>query len=307
VRSMRLLHYLDLCIEEALRGLWYYRRVVTPALAVMIVSLTVLGSFLLVAENLDRVLGRWRERGQMQVFLRQDTGIEDRRVIERELAANPAVDSFELIDQEAAARLFRRDFDELGSMLDLLDDNPLPASFAVTIAPSMRSERVLRQLSDDLASMGGVDGVQYDLEIIRRLEVGVRGLRLIGILLGGTVLLAAVITTANVIRVLVVSRGREISTMRLVGASEAIVVGRFLIEGAVQGTVSGLVALSLLYGAYSVGVSYLDRGVLGALGALHPEFLALGPILGLVAGGAACGIVGSWLAFGPGGLRAERA
>ncbi len=272
---------------------------------VMVVSLTVLGAFFLVVENLDRVLGRWRERGQLQIFLEADASAEDRDLIAGELDNNPAADGYRLIDETAAAELFRRDFAELGAMLDLLEDNPLPASYAVTIAPDMRSERVLRVLSENLAAMSGVDGVQYDLEIIRRLELGVRSLRFAGLILGGVVLLAAVITTANVIRVLVVSRAREIATMRLVGASEMIVVGRFLIEGVVQGTVAGFTALVMLYAGYLVGISYLDRGILGSLGALEPGFLAPAPLLGLVLGGALCGLVGSWLAFGPGGLRAE--
>ena len=41
----------------------------------------------------------------------------------------------------------------------------------------------------------------------------------LSVLLGGAVLLAAVVTTANVIRVLIFSRQREIDTMRLVSAN----------------------------------------------------------------------------------------
>lgn len=303
---MRAYSYVVLCFEEAFRGLWFYRRVVAPSILVMLVSLSVLGAFLLVSENLNSVLDTWRERGQMQVFLRADAGEPQRQAIEAQLRATPAVEEFHYLDADAAAALFRSDFAELGEMLDLLEENPLPSSYAVTIRASMRSERVLDALSHDLEGNEAVDAVQYDLQIIRRLQLGVRAIRFIGLLLGGTVLVAALLSTANVVRVLVVSRGSEIETMRLVGAPEAVVVGRFLVEGAMQGVIAGLLALGGLFVAYSLGVAYVDRGALGFLSGLRLSFLPP-PVLGaLVGGGALTGLLGSWLAFGPGGLKSNR-
>ncbi len=302
---MNLRHYIVLCWEEAARGLWFHRNVVAPALVVMIVSLTVLGAFVLVSENLNDVLISWRERGQLQVFLQPGAVDAERTRIEAELRATAAVEDFHYISSDAAAELFRADFAELGEVLGLLEDNPLPASYTVTIAPTMRSERVLEGLSGQLAELPAVEGVQYDLQIIGRLELGVRALRFVGVLLGGTVLMAAMVTTANVIRVLVFTRRREIETMRLVGASESIVVGRFLAEGALQGLIAGVVSVLLLYIVYSVGLAYLDREALGILATLPLRFMGGAWVLTLIVGGAATGVAGSWLAFGPGGVRSE--
>lgn len=302
---MGLSRFLALCLEEAIRSLWFHRRVVAPALAVIVVSLAVLGAFLLVSENLDDLLANWRERGQLQVFLTGTATPAQREAIESEIRGSRAVEGSRYIAPEEAAALFRDDFGDLGEVLDLLEENPLPGSYAVTILPEMRSERVLEVLARDLGEMPGVEGVQYDLQIIRRLELGVRGLRFIGVLLGGTVLFAAIISTANVIRVLVVSRRSEVDTMRLVGASEAVVLGRFLVEGALQGTLAGLAAVGALYVAWSVGLAWIDRGSLGFLTLLPLRFLDPALMALLIGGGAFAGITGSWLAFGPGGLRSE--
>lgn len=302
---MTLTRFLMLCLEEAFRSLWFHRRVVTPALAVIVVSLAVLGAFLLVSENLDGLLSSWRERGQLQVFLATDAEERGREAIEATLRDSRAVEGFRYIGPDEAVEMFRNDFGELGEVLDLLEENPLPGSYAVTIRAEMRSERVLEVLARDLGEVPGVDGVQYDLQVIRRLELGVRGLRFIGVLLGGTVLFAAVISTANVIRVLVVSRRSEVDTMRLVGASERVILGRFLIEGALQGTLAGLTAVAGLYVAWSLGLAWIDQGRLGFLSLVPIRFLDPTLIAVLVGGGAFAGVAGSWLAFGPGGLRAE--
>jgi cell division transport system permease protein len=295
--------YVTLCVEEAARGIWFHRRVVAPALVVMMVSLVVLGAFMLASDNLNAVLSGWRERGQLQVFLNQDVTAQDREAIEAALSGAAAVDEYRFIGPDEAAELFRADFAELGDVLTLLEDNPLPGSYAVTIAAQMRSARVLQQLTADLAALPGVEGAQYDLEIIGRLELGVRALRLIGVLLGGTVLLAAMVTTANVIRVMIFARRREIETMRLVGASEAVVVGRFLVEGGLQGLIAGVLALIVLLTVYSFGLAYLDPDSLGFLSILPLRFLRPVMIVALLAGGTVTGLIGSWLAFGPGGVR----
>lgn len=301
---MRALYrYAALCVEEAARGIWFHRRVVAPSLIVMVASLVVLGAFLLASDNLNELLSGWRERGQLQLFLEPAVTQAQQDGIEAMLAGSDAVESYRFISDEDAAALFRSDFAELGEVLALLEDNPLPSSYAVSITSQMRSERVLQQLSDDLAGLEGVEGVQYGLEIIGRLELGVRALRLVGVLLGGTVLLGAIITTANVIRVMVFARRREIETMRLVGASEAVVVGRFLFEGGMQGFLAGLLALAILLATYSLGLAYLDPDSLGFLSLLPLRFLPVPMIVALLAGGTITGLLGSWFAFGPGGVR----
>jgi len=298
---MRVDRYLQLVVAEGLRGLWGHRRTAAPAIAIIAVSLVVLGGFMMVSENLSGLLGRWRERGHLQVFMELDaTGPEVRTVSER-LEQSEAVESFRFIDAEEAAERFRRDFAELGDLLSFLEQNPLPPSFVVTVHPEWRGEVELGELMVEWSPLPGVDAVQYDLQIIRRLEWGVNGLRFGGGLLGGAVLLAAIITTANVIRVLVMERRREIVVLRLVGATEAVVRGRFLAEGAIQGLLGSALALLALYGAYKIGIAYVDAGV-GPLGMLLPlRFLPVWLFAALIGGGMTAGLVGAWLAFGSAG------
>lgn len=300
---MRVDRYVRLCTEEAARGLWFHARTATPAAAIIAVSLLVLGAFLLVADNLGGLLGRWRDRGQVQLFVDEDATPDMVGRIGDVLADSPAVESFEYLGPEEAAERFREDFGELGELLDALETNPLPASFAVTVGPAHRGDVALESLAAEWEGLEGVEDVQLDLEIIERLELGVRAVRLIGLILGGTVLAAAVITTSNVIRVLVVARRQEIEVMRLVGAPEALVRGRFVFEGGLLGLIGGVAAVVLLYAIYSVGLAYMDPAG-GVLTLLPLRFLGPLGILELVGCGLLAGLGGALIAFGPGsGLR----
>ena len=295
---MRLDRYVRLCLGEAFRGLFGHRRTAAPAILIIAVSLVVLGGFMLISDNLGRLLERWRERGHVQVFLDRRISESRRDAIAAALGATAEVESFRFLSTEDAAEQFRADFAELGDLLAFLEENPLPGSFIVTVRPDARSEESLAGLTRRWQTLPGVAAVQYDLQIIRRLEFGVNGVRFAGFVLGGAVLIAAVITTANVIRVLVVSRRREIVVLRLVGATESVVRGRFLAEGAIQGLIGGGLALTALYGVYRVGVAYITAGG-GPLLALVPlRFFDPMLFTAILGSGVASGLAGALLAFG---------
>ena len=161
-----------------------------------------------------------------------------------------------------------------------------------------RNEAALLALAETWETMAGVDAAQYDLEIIRRLELGVNGLRFVGVVLGGAVFIAAIITTANVIRVLVIARRREIIVLRLVGATESVVRGRFLAEGAIQGFLGSLFALMILYAICRIGVSFVTAGGSSLLPLVELQFfnaLLFAQLIGL---GVSAGLIGALLAFG---------
>ena len=59
---MRADRYLKLCFGEALNGLVGRRRAAASAVMLIALSLVVLGGFLLVSQNLNGLLHRWREQ-----------------------------------------------------------------------------------------------------------------------------------------------------------------------------------------------------------------------------------------------------
>ena len=295
---MRLDRYLRLCFGEALRGLIAQRRTAAPAIMIIAVSLVVLGGFLLVSNNLSGLLERWRERGHVQVFLAADLTAPEQQAVAAAIRRSPEVDSFRFMSADDAAAQFREDFQELGDLLAFLEDNPLPASFVITVHEGSRSEEALVALAQRLGAMAGVDAAQYDLEVIRRLELGVNALRFVGAVLGGAVFLAAIMTTANGIRVLVIARRREIVVLRLVGATESVVRGRFLAEGVIQGFLGSLFALLALYGIYKVGVAFVTASGGPLLSLIDLQFFNVALFAGLIGSGVGAGLLGALLAFG---------
>ena len=130
-----------------------------------------------------------------------------------------------------------------------------------------------------MKAFGGVPGVreiQYDLLWIERLSTGVRLVRGVGAFLGGILVLAAVFTISNVIRLTIYAREDELDIMRLVGATRAYVKGPFVIEGMIQGGLGGLVASLLLWSRFA----WLSRD-LATSDLLAARALVLSPAIAL--------------------------
>jgi cell division transport system permease protein len=98
--------------------------------------------------------------------------------------------------------------------------------------------------------------------------------------------------------VLVMARRREIVVLRLVGATESVVRGRFLAEGAIQGLLGSILALAALYGVYRIGVAYISAGGGPLLSMIPLHFFNPTLFAGIIGSGVAAGLIGALLAFG---------
>jgi cell division transport system permease protein len=81
----------------------------------------------------------------------------------------------------------------------------------------------------------------------------------------------------------VLQRAREISIMRLVGATDAFIRGPFLLDGALKGLLGGVLAVLLSRGAFEL----FRRNSTTALHTLvffEPKYLLLGVLFGVAIG-----------------------
>jgi len=204
------------------------------------------------------------------------------------------VASLQLVSREEALVRFRGMFRDLSSLSEDLGQNSFPASLEVNLRPQRQSAAEVERLAKAFTGVPGVREIQYDLLWIERLSTGVRLVRLVGAFLGGILVLAAVFTISNVIRLTIYAREDELDIMRLVGATRAYVKGPFVAEGVIQGGLGGLAASFLLWSA----LAWLSRD-LQVSDLLPHATLSLSPALAalLVAGGMSVGLVGSLMSL----------
>jgi len=278
-----------------MRRIWVAKRTSFVAVAMIGISLLIVGSFLLVAENLGRAAAQWQGKSRIVVYFDVAAAPQEIRAVDAFLEARPELARRRLITREEALARFKSYFANLSEVVGQLEGNPFPPSYEIEVDPRLAQSRGLVQNITALRAMAGVDQVQYDWEWLTRLRRLVNVINLIGLVAGGILGIAAVFTIANVIRLTMMLYREEIEIMRLVGATERMIRGPFLIEGLLQGTIGGLLSIGLLYAVYEIA----NRS-LAPSGSILWSFLFLGflpwqKIAALVAGGMFAGWLGSWL------------
>lgn len=282
-------------VREAVRRIWVSKRTSFVAVAMIAISLLIVGSFLLVAENLGRAAAQWQGKSRIVIYLDTNVTPQQVRAVDAYLGARPELARRHLVTREEALTRFKSYFANLSEVVGQLDENPFPPSYEVEIDPRLAQSRGLVNNITALRAMAGVDQVQYDWEWLSRLRRLVNIINIIGLVAGGILGIAAAFTIANVIRLTMMLYREEIEIMRLVGATERIIRGPFLIEGLLQGTIGGLVAVALLFGLYETARRSLAPSSSILWSFLFLGFLPWQKLAALVAGGMFAGWFGSWL------------
>jgi len=281
--------------REAMRRMWVSKRTTFVAVAMIAIALLIVGSFLLVAENLGRAVARAEGKSRVDIYLNVDATPSQIAAIDAWLAAHRDFAGRRFVSKEAALARFRQSFTNLSEIVGQLGENPFPASFECEVAPALAQTPAFAGQAAELRGLDGIEQVQFDWEWIEKLKKLINLVNLAGLVAGGLLAVAAAFTIANVIRLTMMLYREEIDIMRLVGATERMIRGPFIIEGILQGLIGAVVAIAILFAAFLAGRHFLAPRDSLLWGFLFNTFLPWQKLLALLAGGMLAGYLGSWL------------
>jgi cell division transport system permease protein len=284
--------------EEGISSLLKNKGINIISIGTIVISLYVLGIFIFISSNLTAISERWRENIQVNIFLESSVNNEQLELIQKRLAHSPQVEEMVYISPKEALERFKSFFTGLKTLPEELGENPFPASIELKIRQSYQNPDAIKNFVSLIERLPGVDDIQFDLQWIERLTAIIKIIRIIGIFLTAVLIFASISTSSNVIRLLIYARRDEIEIMRLVGASNSYIKGPFVIEGMVQGLLSGLFAIAFLWLSYRFGLSYFTSSHVSLLNFITMPFLSLNYCLTLVFGGLFMGLLASFFSMG---------
>jgi cell division transport system permease protein len=289
---MRALKYF---FDEATASLWRGFKTALIATATITVAFAVLGGFLILTSNMERVFTRWQNAAEFSVYLSDAASADQRTAIEQALNQSSAVAAVEFVSKQDALQRFKQNFGALAAAAGDLDSNPLPASLEVRLRPTAEPSDVAA-LAEQAGRLAGVADVRYDRQWIQRLMHAVDVVRAGGFVLAALLLCAAALTVASVVRLALFARREEIHIMQLVGAPIAYIRGPFIVEGLIQGALGAIVALLALWIAFLVVRSRADAWLGGAVDPAALVFLPLSAGAALLVAGGVVGAIGGFIA-----------
>jgi cell division transport system permease protein len=254
---------MSLVVRESLIA---FRR--SPLLSILSIvtiafSLFAFGLFGLVALNIRQALQRVEDRVEIRAFIADGTSIESVGALLGDVGSFPEVAQAVYLSPEDAVVKARTELAEFG---DIFEEGVLPGSVEVRLKPGFRDPVSVSAVAERIQLYQFVDDIRYGEEWVEKLYRLRTVASVAGLALGGAFAAVAVIIIGATIRMAVLARSREISIMRLVGATDGFVRRPFLVEGFIKGILGGVLALVMTWFAtaaisrYFLETTYFTTG-----------------------------------------------
>ncbi|MDO5107919.1 MAG: permease-like cell division protein FtsX [Coriobacteriaceae bacterium] len=228
---------------------------VIGAVVTIFLSLFIIGLFLLGSAMLENMVGTVEDRVTIQAFLSDEADFDAVTALQRKVQGWDNVESVTYKSKDEALEEYKNTMSNRNAadaVAALDGENPIPASLVIKLTdPQLVSDTANKLIrdADFIAVSDGdpVSAVQYGRETVEKLFSFTNYLRIGALVLVGLLTFVAFVFINNTIRLAITARRREISIMRLVGASNGFIRGPFLLEGALEAIVGALLAIVALF------------------------------------------------------------
>jgi cell division transport system permease protein len=229
--------YFRYAIKETFSNLWRNRMMTIAAILCVAVSLALVGSALLLKQSAAQASVIWQQGTRVTVWMEPTASTTEIDGVRTQLANLPIVKSCDYFTQT-------QDYNEAKKLLPanewaVLTPSAMPSSFRCI--PTVPSDAFLVQ--NTFSNQPGVYQVTTPGSQIREMNKVIRILQIVFLALAAVLLLSASVLILNTIRMAIFSRRREVSVMKLVGATNWFIRIPYISEGFVQGLLGSLVAI----------------------------------------------------------------
>ena len=178
------------------------------------------------------------------------------------------------VSKEEAAKEFIEGTKE--DFISFLGENPLRDSYRIKISEDYFEEAKLQLIKKDLEKIKGIYEVVYQEDLADNINKNVTKIYAILASFALLMLIIIVLLVNNTIKLAIYSQRFLIRSMQLVGATNGFIQRPYILRGAMQGLIGGILAGALLIALQQVAV----RNVEGL--AMLQEYNKIGILVGVV-------------------------
>ena len=233
---------------------WRNGWVSLTAILVVVITLLTIGSLIFSKAVMESALSHIEDKVDITVYFKNNAEEKDVLAMKDIVAELSEVKSVEYVSADKALADFKerhKDNATLLQSIEELDKNPLGAALNIKAKQISQYGSVAKFLDGKSDSSGDsiIDKVNYfqNKKIIDRLSNILDSAKKLGLIVSLVLALVSILVTFNTIRLAIYSSRDEIEVMRLVGASNRFASGPFIVEGAMYGFFSALIAMIIFY------------------------------------------------------------
>lgn len=251
-------------IKNRIRGA-YFTSVVSISLVLLLLG--IVGLLMLNAKQMSDYV---KENLCFSLIINDDVSEPDIKQFQKSLDTHEFIKSTEYITKDDAAKQLQEELGE--NFIETLGYNPLSPTINVYLNSDYASPDSIAKLEGFFLSKSNiVNEVSYQQNLVNLIHDNIKKVSIILLALSALFFLISFALLNNTIRLQIYSKRFIINTMKLVGAKKGFIRRPFIASGALQGLVSSIIAIALLYGIIYFANSQLEN----IMGSIDPRIIAL--------------------------------
>ena len=247
-------------IKEGFKSVFKHGFMSFASVSILIACLLIMGSFSLLAVNIDALITDLENDNEMLAFVDETLSDEEAMAIEPFVLAVPNVSDAQFVSRETAMEEFRETQDNDEAFEDIE-----PETFRHRYIIHLEDIAYMADTKLDVEAVEGIAEVSVQLEIAQGLVTVRNIVSAVSAILIVILFVVSVFIMSNTVKLTTFGRREEIAIMRMVGATNSFIRTPFIIEGLVLGLFGAALAFFAQWGLYTLICDSVMAGIAGSL------------------------------------------
>lgn len=252
--------------KQGLNSLWKNRLMSLASIGVLVVCLILVGAAGLFSANVNEMMTFVQSQNEALVLAENEVTQSQLDQMKKDIETIPNVATVTFISKDQALEEQKEKYGEYADALDTYkgDKNPLSDSFSVTFEDLSEISTTIAELE----KVSNVKKVSVMMDVANNMAVIGKVMYIGGIVIVVILIAVAMVIISNTVKMTIFNRRKEISIMKYVGATDQFIRFPFVVEGAVLGLVSSVIAYLVLligYNALTANLPTNDGSILSTL------------------------------------------
>ena len=263
------------------------------AVCMIVACLLIMGSFSLVAVNLDNMLGDLEAENEFLAYIDETYTEDQAKAIQSQIEAIPNVAEVTFVSRDEALEDFKAGRQD-NPLLNDLDGEVLRDRYRIHVDDIELLEQTVKQVEqvEGVADTNAAYEIAQGFVTVRNIAAGV------AIVLVSILAVVSLFIIANTTKLAFFYRREEIAIMKMCGATNAFIRWPFIVQGMILGLAGAIVAFFLQWGVYElVGKAVIQSNGMSLVTILPFTSLIINILPVFCGAGLLIGVVGSVLAI----------
>ena len=260
--------------KEGLRGVFSHGFRSFASVTVIAACLIIMGSFGLVAVNVDNLIGSMEEDSQILAFVDESLSENDARSIESAIRSISNVRDVQFVSREEAMANYKASYGD-STVFENLDASVFRNRYVI----HLDDITLMEETKTAISAVNGIADVNAPVSIAEGFIAVRNVVSIITAILIVILLVVSVFMMSNTIKLATFTRRDEIAVMKMVGASNGFIRTPFVVEGLILGILGAGIGFLLQWAVYDFIAQKISVSVAANLIQVMPFSLLMTPLL----------------------------